>query len=75
MEHHPLVQALDAFAAGATTGEREDGVKQASDATQHHARREPAGRPQVLQVSLAYGLWMFSEKTAQSHGRRLGEWP
>jgi hypothetical protein len=64
MEHHLLVQALDAVAASAAEGEREDGVKQASKATEHHAHGESAGGAQVLQVSLAHRRRMFGEKTS-----------
>ena len=75
MQDHALVQLGDAVAAGAAEREREDRVQETSHATEHHAQAEARGHAGVLQVALAHRVRMFSEKTPQTHGARVGETP
>ena len=75
MQHHALVQIGDAVAAGVPESERENRVQETRDATEHHAQSKTGGHAGVLQVSLTHRARMFSEKSAQSHGVRVGETP
>ncbi len=64
------MQLLDAFAAGAPEGKREERVEEAGDAAQDHPRCEAGGHAQVLEVGLAYRWRMLCEEAPKSHGRK-----
>jgi hypothetical protein len=64
---HALVQIGDAVAAGTLEEEGQQTVHQTGQATEHHAQAEGARREQVLEVSLANRLGVFSEEAVRIH--------